>query len=83
MCYGLEMKDNHTCIKNRHSDNCPICLEGLHASRKSTTMFNCGHSMHRKCLKQYYKANNMACPTCKKSLFDQKLIEQQYDNAVE
>jgi len=57
-------------------------MEDIQSSRKIVSMLRCGHNMHRMCLDAYCKANNMACPTCKKSLYDTKhneLIFQNYD----
>lgn len=38
----------------------------------------CGHAMHPKCFSQYVRTN-IACPFCKKSVVDPKLIEAHYD----
>ena len=77
-CFPVIGKANHTCIKQRLKQGCPICLEDMQNSRNPSQQMRCGHSMHSSCLNDYLKTN-MACPLCKKSLVDMTAYEAFYD----
>lgn len=51
--------------------DCPVCLTDMQNSILAGVITECGHSMHLKCMKEYTKTN-IACPLCKKSLWDIK-----------
>jgi RING finger/CHY zinc finger protein 1 len=74
----MHMLNNHECKEARFKQDCPICLSDMHNSIRSASILRCGHSIHLKCLKEYSK-NNIACPICKKSLFDITQHEEFYD----
>jgi C4-type Zn-finger protein len=65
------MLNNHTCKDNRFKMDCPVCLTDMQNSILAGVITECGHSMHLKCMKEYTKTN-IACPLCKKSLWDIK-----------
>lgn len=57
-------------------------MDDMQNSRLSSTFLKCGHAMHTKCYNTYLKANNIACPLCKKSLYDPSVLEKAYDDQI-
>jgi ribosomal protein S27E len=47
----------------------------MYDTRLEVMVPKCGHGMHIECLHKYLESN-IACPICKKSLVDPKLIEE-------
>jgi ribosomal protein S27E len=72
------MEGNHKCTNRRTDYDCPVCMANLHSSRDASLFMRCGHSMHSKCYNNYLRTN-IACPLCRKSIIDPKLIEAHYD----
>ena len=54
-------------------------MDDMQNSTLSASFLRCGHAMHTKCLNTYLRANNIACPMCKKSVIDPKMFEAQMD----
>jgi hypothetical protein len=50
-------------------------MTDMQNSINASTFLRCGHAMHHKCYNEYLKNNNIACPTCKKSVCDPKYFE--------
>lgn len=71
VCIPKHKKVNHTCRENSTHNNCPICLEYMFTSTKDLMILDCGHWIHKECIKEYSK-NDYRCPTCKKSMWDMK-----------
>ena len=53
-------------MKQRESSDCPICQ----GSMETGVLFNCGHLMHGRCLREYLSAQRRfpRCPLCRASL---------------
>jgi RING finger and CHY zinc finger domain-containing protein 1 len=66
-CWNTE---EHPCIKKTLSreDKCPVCLEILFGSKKTTHVLNCGHQIHSECFNDNLKKNIYNCSICKKSV---------------
>lgn len=81
------MKDSHQCRDGLLMNKCPVCWEMLFNSTWPTSVLNCGHAIHKKCLEvhlvlicnpqMYVKNQNMNCPICFKPLYDLKAIRDQ------
>ncbi len=80
ICLPLSLKD-HICSDFKET-YCPICLEYLFDSTKSTFQTKCGHSMHYICLMDLL-ANSNRCPVCSKSVFYIKEVNSLIDIEVE
>lgn len=78
-CLSIAMKDNHQCIMGKLKQDCPVCMEDLHTSTKSSIFMRCGHVMHRQCFNGLVKNDQIACPLCKKSIIDPKEFEAHMD----
>lgn len=59
----------HKCTSDFLNNNCPICMENLFISQEGANTLNCGHAIHKSCLKSYIKTN-YKCPICSKSICD-------------
>ena len=62
--------NNHKCVTGQLDSDCPICMNELQNSNLKVSVTHCGHAIHSKCLKLYIKSNQLACPICKKCLYD-------------
>jgi len=82
LCLGLHLQNNHKCVENTAKSDCPICLTDLFASTNPTTLLDCGHALHVKCLMTYQKTN-FVCPLCSKSIVNMADFWTQLDNLVE
>lgn len=72
LCDKCWESEDHPCVKKQLSrdDVCPVCLEVLFHSKKSTHVLNCGHQIHTECFNENLKKNIYNCPICKKSVGD-------------
>mmetsp|Transcript_3709 Transcript_3709/g.3847 ORF Transcript_3709/g.3847 Transcript_3709/m.3847 type:complete len:327 (+) Transcript_3709:181-1161(+) len=69
-CFFLGAKDSHICTKRPMNElNCPMCLESIHSSQKTSSIAQCGHAFHSSCFRNI---QDFRCPICRKSLFDMK-----------
>ena len=59
----VNIKVNHSCIKNRLSDKCSICYDDLDALNDSIQILRCRHMLHTNCLERLLVASNK-CPLC-------------------
>jgi hypothetical protein len=50
-------------------DECPICLDPIHATKNRTTT-ECGHCFHSSCLIKHSVLTNLGCPLCRNALAD-------------
>ncbi|KAJ0536424.1 putative transcription factor C2H2 family [Helianthus annuus] len=71
VCLALSLAE-HTCVRNRLEDNCPICHECMFTSVTPVRVLPCGHMMHSSCF-QEYTCSNYTCPICSKSLGDMQV----------
>ena len=78
-CLAISTKESHPCTQGALKQDCVVCMDDMQNSTNSATFLKCGHAMHSKCYSTYMKANNIACPLCKKSLYDPKYLEKIYD----
>ena len=53
VCYNLPMEENHVCVKDRLKQNCSVCLDDLHSSRKTIYFMKCNHNMHKHFYEEY------------------------------
>ncbi len=52
--------------------DCPICLENLFHSLKTSLALNCGHYVHYHCIVEYLnKARINKCPLCFKNIVEE------------
>lgn len=77
-CLPLEVKDDHNCIKGTLKQDCAVCMTDMYTSRETINIMNCGHAIHETCFLGYLQTS-IACPICKKSLVDPKLLEADFD----
>ena len=70
ICLNLAMINNHKCNEDGLNQNCPICLDNMFYSRKSSTPLKCCNNwIHSSCFKKYFKTSGI-CPLCSKSLVE-------------
>lgn len=81
MCYNSDVFDSHKCV-NVFDSICPICQEDIKTSREITSILDCNHIVHVKCLQQSLLTNNYQCPLCKKSMTDMTYVWRQLDDYV-
>ena len=48
-CLSLAMEGSHKCKKELFKEDCPVCLEDMHTSRKAGIIMRCGHPIHSSC----------------------------------
>ncbi|AYV80384.1 MAG: CHY zinc finger family protein [Harvfovirus sp.] len=77
-CLNVSTKSTHKCIQQILGQNCPVCLENLNSSNITTSFFLCGHPIHSTCLQEFMK-QNYKCPTCRKSIFPQPILDPIYE----
>jgi Ring finger domain len=58
----LHVKEGETCSKHS-GESCSICFFHMN-SRNSSTLPNCNHIFHKKCIDRWKKKNN-TCPICR------------------
>lgn len=82
----LLFDENHKCNKNVFDNNCPICLENLFHSTRTSIILDCSHSIHKDCLDKQIQNNKLNCPLCRKSIYSgeglKKMIEY-IDNLIQ
>jgi len=66
----LPIGKSHKCISNTSHNNCPVCLEDIHTSRREAHIPPCSHLLHTDCFQSMMKQNLYACPTCGSSMLD-------------
>lgn len=64
------MQENHHCVRNNMQNPCPMCSEVLFDSVKEISTLECGHAIHRKCLRQAVDGNIPACLVCQRTAED-------------
>ncbi|KAK9052749.1 hypothetical protein SSX86_029379 [Deinandra increscens subsp. villosa] len=64
-----------------HHD-CPVCFEYLFDSIDDVTVMPCGHTIHRKCLKEMQQHMQYACPLCFKSVCDMSKVWEKLDMEI-
>lgn len=79
LCDKCWNSEDHPCAKKLLSrdDKCPVCLEILFGSKKTTTVMICGHQIHSECFNENLKKNIYNCSFCKKSAINMENIWQQ------
>lgn len=82
-CLPLSMKDSHKCLSESLKINCPVCMEYLMDSTKTSTILKCGHTLHTECQRELLKNNIMKCPQCNESMIDMKDQWEHMDMLVE
>jgi len=70
MCIGIGIKDSHKCLADSSKQNCPVCLEYLHTSRKVLHIPQCSHVLHYECYRSMLQHGKINCPICNRSLED-------------
>lgn len=70
------------CKKELLQQDCPVCLENLFISTKSSIILNCNHTMHVDCYESYIKSGSLNCPLCRKSII-MKEFEQMYNERLD
>lgn len=54
-CFSKENQLSHVCAKTKlKGELCPMCLESVHFSTKSSTILQCGHVVHSECWQSLY-----------------------------
>jgi RING finger/CHY zinc finger protein 1 len=81
-CLSIKIKDEHVCRKELLKQECPVCLENLFLSTKSSIILNCNHTMHVDCYESYIKSGSLNCPICRKSIM-MKEFEQIYNESLD
>ena len=82
-CLPISMKDSHKCLNETLKVNCPVCLEYLMDSTKTSTILKCGHSIHSSCQQQLINSGTTKCPLCNTSMFDMDDHWKQIDQIVQ
>ena len=82
-CIKKTTIDNHNCDKYYATD-CPICFESLFDSQDVTSVLDCKHTLHYKCLNKYIKEKISeglvpTCLICKKSVISVDIAEAYFD----
>lgn len=79
-CLALSLRNNHKCLgaDSGLHQNCPVCLEYMHTSRKTSLLLPCGHAMHTECYNAYVKSN-YKCPFCNSSLGNMRTVWKNLD----
>lgn len=83
ICLDNSLKDSHTCIEKVSRDNCPVCYDDLHSSRKQLAVFPCGHICHKKCRNGLLTTGHYSCPLCCQSIGDMKAWWAEMDKEIE
>jgi RING finger/CHY zinc finger protein 1 len=81
-CLSIKIKDEHKCKKELLKQECPVCLENLFISTKSSIILKCSHTMHVDCYESYIKSGSLNCPLCRKSIII-KEFEQIYNERLD
>ncbi|KAH7676778.1 Ring finger and CHY zinc finger domain-containing protein plant protein [Dioscorea alata] len=81
-CYSVELRDKHSCVENSMRHHCAICQEFLFDSSEATTVMECGHTMHSKCLVEMLEHERYTCPICSQSLIDMSNMQREPDEEV-
>ena len=81
-CINIALKDNHKCIDNCFSINCPICFDNIFNSIKDITKLNCGHTIHVECFKKLLESNNFKCPFCYKTSIKSDILFNFLENEI-
>lgn len=85
MCLHISILNNHRCISDRNTSNCPICAVSIKEySEEPMILENCQHIIHSKCFSQYI-LSNYKCPICIKTITDfgiYKNIFKRYDEIL-
>lgn len=84
VCLSQAMKSSHKCAEDSMNQNCPICLENLFYSRKSSTLLDCCNNwIHLHCFNKYM-GTSQVCPLCSKSLVKMsKEFIDHYDKMID
>ena len=85
-CLNIKLKNNHKCKNELLRQECPVCLENLFISTKSSIILNCNHSMHVDCYEIYIKSGSINCPLCRKSIIMkefEKIYNERLDAEIE
>jgi len=72
----------HKCISNTSHNNCPVCLEDIHTSRREAHIPPCSHLLHIDCFNGMIKEGLFACPTCGLSMHDMSRVWADIDREV-
>ncbi|XP_076907885.1 putative E3 ubiquitin-protein ligase RZFP34 [Bidens hawaiensis] len=81
-CYSNILKDSHLCVEGAMHHDCPVCFEYLFDSLDDVTVMPCGHTIHKKCLKEMQKHSRYACPLCFKSVWDMSKMWEKLDMEI-
>lgn len=81
ICLNVNLKDNHKC-SNVKDSYCPVCMEYMFDSTKSTYLTKCGHVIHYLCLIDLLETSNK-CPICAKSIMNLPSLNKLIDLEVE
>lgn len=81
-CYSNFLRESHPCIERAMHHNCPVCVEYLFDSIDDVTVMPCGHTIHKKCLKEMRLYSQYACPLCFKSVCDMSKMWEKLDMEV-
>lgn len=87
LCLSLNCIDSHNCENIDKSDNCPLCLSGLHNADSGILILKCNHFIHEKCLDEIIKNTDKSkkipcCLLCKKSVVNFLKYESIFDKNI-
>ncbi|XP_014769475.1 RING finger and CHY zinc finger domain-containing protein 1 isoform X3 [Octopus bimaculoides] len=82
VCLLLSMKDTHECLEKISHNECPVCLQNLHTSRKPSRIPKCRHMIHEECFKKLFQYGHFACPICGTSMTNMSQIWKMKDEEV-
>jgi len=75
LCLPNKTQSEHHCIKGAADDAC-VCGEYMQTSTRSLCLLPCGHTMHCDCRDNLIRADNIACPKCRKSIVRDRRFER-------
>ena len=67
MCISVNVYADHSCMKDKYKNNCPVCREDMFSSRQSPQDLPCGHAIHAHCFRKL-AGFDYRCPICKKTV---------------
>uniref|UniRef100_A0A7N0TAV0 Uncharacterized protein n=2 Tax=Kalanchoe fedtschenkoi TaxID=63787 RepID=A0A7N0TAV0_KALFE len=78
-CFSILLKNGHPCVEGAMHHDCPVCFEYLFESRIDVIVLQCGHTIHKDCLKEMRNHFQFACPLCSKSVCDMSKVWERFD----